>query len=577
MFRAYEQQTVPAHFELLDRQYEILDGTIADVGGRAAMDLFDPAPDEPDEPAPLALGIRHDTGIKELDLLSIPTRFETASSQADKHRFALEFISRPFSLDWAKHVLTFDPTLLDDEGEEVTTQDETVCTHYLDLLHVHGKPFAVLAASSSYFSSFQLMFSQWASPFRATHDIALPFNLSGKTFFLGKHQRLKWYIVMHPIVMPTTVPKFQPSRTNLSQLHATQLLAYMISLFQTAEMYHVNIRPSTHPLGIGEHVTIAAGDFHRFQTNLMASWRANMQTMTSDAFWHQHLPCLHVYDYGMNEQLSGENTVGNHLSQSFISKFDINSIAAMSTAIASEVDLLQETSYGRVRRALLANATKLKQQFQINSEGKSLDIFPIAFSSQACNFQSYKPPKIIERGLARHQRTVSENNLGESILTYGPCQGYNIMKQRVRNALDDFQLGRGYYTGSYCVPKELMKHGNVRRKREKMLEHCKTHRPYRHMIDALRCAEAVDKVRFRIETIYILDIAKLKEVNRSFEYVSQSILQPLCEIWTNKAFVMVSEFCDPYPTDVFPICRNSITDRSFPPFILSLLNCTSKS
>src|SRR5204863_5176512 len=130
-------------------------------------------------------------------------------------------------------------------------------------------------------------------------DTMFPFDMSGKTFYLGHQGRLRWYIVMHPIV-ERHGPFIRNEDTSMCERHATELFAFIIHICQSAEMYHNPISSRTHSLRSGRDIELNGPDFYILQRNMMRDWRRYMQSEICDTFWRDHEPCFHVYDYGMN-------------------------------------------------------------------------------------------------------------------------------------------------------------------------------------------------------------------------------------------------------------------------------------
>jgi hypothetical protein len=343
----------------------------------------------------------------------------------------------------------------------------------------------------------------------------------------------------------------------MNQIHATEFFAFIISLCQNATLYHTHISSQTHSLISGPDIDLNGIDFFRLQSDLMSGWVSHMQTSTSDRFWHDHHPCFHVYDYGMNSQINADQSESNHLlskqiAESFIPHFDPNSIANISIAIATEVELLQETideeNITTVKLSLLANAEKLSKQYSISQAHSPLTVFPIAFSPIACNFQSTRPPKIVIRAFKDAFSRLRADNHDRDVVSFGSFQGYNTIKQRARPFNDDFLLAKGFYTASFCVGPKI--DAITQRRHRKSLQGCDSHQPYDSFIRSIDEAITADKIRFRFEPIFLIHFDQLELQHKTFDYLARNVVIPFCQVWDNKCFNICTPLLDPYPLDV---------------------------
>ena len=315
--------------------------------------------------------------------------------------------------------------------------------------------------------------------------------------------------------------------------------------------------------------------FH-LQSNLMSRWASHMQTCTSDSFWHQHNPCFHVYDYGMNSGIdSRQDDNGDVLTQqitdSFMYLFEPDAIADISIAIATEVELIQQTldddlELSTVKRSLLANAEKLSKQYSISQAHNPLTIFPVAFSPKACNFQSTRPPNIVVRGFKDAFSRLYFENHDRQVISFGPFQGYNTIKQRARPSKDDFALSQGSYTATFCVG--LKTDAITGRRHRQALQRCDSHQPYISFVRAIDEAMEADKIRFRFEPIFLIHFDQLERDNKTFHYLARNVIIPLCRVWDDRSFNICTPLLDPYPLDVFPLLYPS--DQKVFPAIYSI-------
>jgi PBP1b-binding outer membrane lipoprotein LpoB len=557
------REHVSQHYETLRRQYQELSHRLDECGGKSSLDLAEPIEDT--FPLSHNLGIRHNTGSGQLSLDEIIDGFRQIERHGDlaKEDLGLKLMETNLSLDWAAEKLVFDPVILDAEMEEETqTQDMIDCFHYLDHIHVQAKSYQVLTTKGGHLDLFILQSRMWESSFKATHDSLFRFSLANRTFFLGKQERLKWFIVMHPTVESNDPVKNQPSVTKMKLIHATQLHSFIIHICTSRQLYHTTINSKTHTLHDGPEVRLNGPDFHLLQQEMMNNWMQHMQTETSDPFWHRHHPCFHAYDYGMNSLISEaidfnaqSNEIAHQLSISFITRFNPRAIKGISFAIATELELTQseldeDDDLILVKRALLGNAQKIQRQFKLDADKSILTIFPIAFSNTACNFQAKEPPRIIERAFRDCRKIIKADNDNEDIVSHGDCQGYNIIKQQARKRRDDFKLSQGYYTAAYCLPIHLCTDASYRRKANQAKSKCRENEPFEQLDNAVKNAESVSKLRFRIEPTWIIDWQSLKEENQNFRYLARNIINPLCKVWNDRCFMICEHLLDPYSSKV---------------------------
>lgn len=553
---------VPPQHEILDLQLQYLEDRLTVFSAEPSLDLADPV--EYQNPEFHHYGIRSDTAQATLDLRHIVDRLSFAMSDIDRSRIAIELLSSRYALDWASNSLPFDPTIVTEDDDHLQTEDRYHFAHYLDLIHVQSISHQSLTVDGGHFLNFKLTTHYWHRPFSATHDLSFHFNLKGKTFFLGSHDRLKWYIVMHPNIQTHNPIHPQPKQTKMDDAHATALFSFILHIFGTSQLAHLNINaftasihsPSTHDLG--------GPDFHYFQRFLMERWEEHMLTDTSDPFWFSHVPHIHVYDYGMNAFIidSTENTqetMALAVEDSFVQYFNPQHISQLSFAIATEVEIQQRTSNGFVRRTLIANANKVQAQFNLGNV-KPFTIYPIAFSPTACNFQSQHPPRVVR--LAHRDSLCQinrENNSIDDVITVGTFQNYNTTKQHARQTMHNFLLSQGSYTATYCTGPHLSQEN--KRRFEAQRVKCDQHQPYKQFISAIEQTYTNEKINTRCEHIWTVHWSRLLPENRKFKYLVENVIVNLCNVYNKRGDGIVVDFMDVFPLEVVPNLMCSTNDR----------------
>jgi hypothetical protein len=78
----------------------------------------------------------------------------------------------------------------------------------------------------------------------------------------------------------------------------------------------------------------------------------------------------------------------------------------------------------------------------------------------------------------------------------------------------------------------------------------------------------VDKLRFRIEPIWIIHWNELERENQTFDYLASRIIVPLYETWDNRCIKITTTLLDPYPTKVNINDEIELIDRYFRLFII---------
>jgi hypothetical protein len=189
---------------------------------------------------------------------------------------------------------------------------------HLDFYSVVGRPLHVLSRPGTFFKNIYFTLGDWYACYQSKHTLsALPFSLGGRTFRIGMAaSREVWFIVMHPIT--PIVEEEEPTRarrkakpiknTAMQRHHAEVLAAYIHNLFLTGSLVGHGVDASW-TLGSKKSVTLTTPSWCEFQRTFMENWPRLRSQYGHDAFWVDHQPAFHAYDYGANHVIEPNSSV----------------------------------------------------------------------------------------------------------------------------------------------------------------------------------------------------------------------------------------------------------------------------
>jgi hypothetical protein len=232
--------------------------------------------------------------------------FIAATKNADfNSRQAVDMLQRRYTLDFGSRKAGSRAAALD---------DEYICTFFLDLLIIIGRPLKpITQLSSRFFDNMTISFKNWRAPYSAKHVHGLSFDLEHRTFrFATAATREAWYIVIHPM---TNAPeellsrgerrkrREKSSQSSALQLHHAQFLAsYIKAIFLTGELLGEGVEPSWRLDG-SHSQKITFNKWTTFQETFMREWPEYARQNTKDPFWMESQPAFHAYDYGANIEI----------------------------------------------------------------------------------------------------------------------------------------------------------------------------------------------------------------------------------------------------------------------------------
>jgi hypothetical protein len=193
-------------------------------------------------------------------------------------------------------------------------EDEYICSFFLDLLIIIGRPLKpITQLSSRFFDNITISFKNWRASYSAKHVHGLSFDLMHRTFrFATAATREAWYIVMHPIAhAPEELlsrgerrkRREKSSQSSALQPHHAQFLAsYIKEIFLIGELLGEGVEPSWRLDGPHSQ-KITFNKWTTFQETFMQEWLEYVRQNTKDPFWMESQPAFHAYDYGANIEI----------------------------------------------------------------------------------------------------------------------------------------------------------------------------------------------------------------------------------------------------------------------------------
>ena len=532
--------------------------------------------EDPDQEA-FYFQIQHHTGIGELNLAELAQRFNLNRIYADDRstlraqQRALMLLSKKYSFDWASAKLPFPNPVIVEDIDNVTPEPPEIeysfeVYHFLDFLHIQGLPNRPLTSQHQLLVQFEVQLTKWKIPFPPLKSSIIPFKLNGLSFYLGSNGSIHWSIIMHP-PQDEQEPGVNrvASGTPLNQLRGLKLLHYILSLFESEPLLHtgINSRNYKDP-GIRR---LSGPDFFILQQSLLNNWDERMRADPIDDFWNTHTPIFHAYNIGTNENLprkdpfillliiSGNYDGVNVFTREFINalqhKFNRDAIYKISLSLATEVEICDHTLQTQdpdnpVLCAGLPSAPKVKRNFNRTRE---VDIYPVAFSPNACCFQAKRTPRAYKLASDPILRNISANNNDEDIVSFTEFQVYSTAKQLIRPNHYGMHANNSIITGSVCLAAHRSTQAH-RRKVARLTALCDAKQPFAQIIEAVDTLTEQQRIRTRFEPIVNIAWDRLAEENRTFQYLADQIVDPLLEIFDDFSAAICYELIDIYPLEV---------------------------
>ncbi|EGU74076.1 hypothetical protein FOXB_15413 [Fusarium oxysporum f. sp. conglutinans Fo5176] len=223
---------------------------------------------------------------------------------------ALDLLQRRVVLDYGSKKTGSKPASEDDDYYPVFR---------LDFVSIVGLPRRPICRSSHFFDNITISFRHWSAPYSAKHVQGIDFDLSGRTFRIATGAtRQAWFIVMHPSQRaagannPRRRHDTTHTRTALVQGRALMLASYIKDIFLEGELLGEGVEPRW-ALGGKETQMIAFDKWVIFQTLFMDGWAGFLEkfSVQDDAFWTDHQPAFHAYDYGANINIEVNEGIAN--------------------------------------------------------------------------------------------------------------------------------------------------------------------------------------------------------------------------------------------------------------------------
>ncbi|KAL7754791.1 hypothetical protein ACKLNR_015277 [Fusarium oxysporum f. sp. zingiberi] len=223
---------------------------------------------------------------------------------------ALDLLQRRVVLDYGSKKTGSKPASEDDDYYPVFR---------LDFVSIVGLPRRPICRSSHFFDNITISFRHWSAPYSAKHVQGIDFDLSGRTFRIATGAtREAWFIVMHPSQRaagannPRRRHDTTHTRTALVQGRALMLASYIKDIFLEGELLGEGVEPRW-ALGGKETQMIAFDKWVIFQTLFMDGWAGFLEkfSVQDDAFWTDHQPAFHAYDYGANINIEVNEGIAN--------------------------------------------------------------------------------------------------------------------------------------------------------------------------------------------------------------------------------------------------------------------------
>jgi len=439
------------------------------------------------------------------------------------------------------------------EGWEIESGDTVYIKYHLDYTCVTGMPMCPLTSTNeSLFSTAELSFSSWAQPYTSKHAFNLAYTLEGRTFHLGKSEsRIQWYLVFVPktpeVLNLDNAEKaitIGMAKSPLKRHHAEQLTDFLIELFlQSTRLAGTGVERSwslknkTNPSSGGNTVKLTARQWHAFQEELFQLWERDMVSKDlADSFWHDHIPCLHAYDYGQDvELLTGDPEIHfeTHLAHELGRLYNIDNAATFSCAVAANITGVDEHEEPY---AILGDREAIEYEYRHSRQGYSF--YPLGLSPRAGNFQAHRAPSEIHEHLWKPELSKCLNENSErQVLFPGQFQGYSMIKQVIRHSPKVFLPRKRFWQAGLGLRRKLAS-GKALEAQERILKRLESssdadraQRPIAREVDQLKSAITTNKFGYRFEQIINVRVDQVEPEDRCLDHIIGMTVVPYVNWW----------------------------------------------
>src|SRR5205814_3574800 len=373
--------------------------------------------------------------------------------------------------------------------------------HFWDYISLNGQSFLPLSVKSTrIFETFHFSLANWSRPYNNNRYFVSAYpDRTPYTIQIGSSGRLYWYLICNTLNSNanSTIP------VALESSNFMQLLSLFIHIFETSSVlskYGINCENLNMRTLRQTYKDMTMSDWTIFQSELFNNWQSYFTEHGLWTFWQHVIPTIHLLEYGGNLsiELSENSSDISLLTDSLSSIFDAENLYSISFAIASEVSVEFVNEIGEWEHlALLASANAVSKQY--HQPKKHSTIYPVAFSSDACCWQSSVPP-IFYRTF-EHELQSIYSDIEASIITCNSFQGYCTLDKQVRPTPADFPYGHSLYTGAYCIPESLIPK-KFKEKYSKCITAASTHAPIQKFRRSIQVSEDTNNCNFRYEPVF---------------------------------------------------------------------------
>jgi hypothetical protein len=460
---------------------------------------------------------------------------------------ALTLLNQVFKLDWASE------NPVDLFSKELEWRVE----HFIDYLCLEGKPFTPIdQGCNKIFDVVMVDLKNWSKRYdNLRYYVGRYPHRVGRSVRLATTPSFDWYLIVYfPHQSQESLPSHPIPLTSAMFIH---LFGFFIYIFEQAhELFAHGVNRANVTLNnyTQKRWKLSSTQWNTFQDRLFNDWEPYWSKYGPNC-WAEAIPVMHIMSHGGNNVLrynadaSTEDLVPYFVS-SFENLWQMQDINSISFALASEVSVESED---RGPIAILADAAQISKQYPQPPRTSSLEIYPMAFSSSASNWQSVTMPEFYRQCIydVAAQLDLENQPTDGSVLQPRSFQGYSTIKQQIRPSKADFPFGHSVHTGAYCVePSMLSKSGKARHEKLKFQADCG--KAFDEISGAVALIQTQSGANYRFEPVITIHVDRLNVGNKTLQYLSEKVLCPMVQVWHRQGIHMSRQVLKGHSYEVSP-------------------------
>ncbi|KDQ07386.1 hypothetical protein BOTBODRAFT_180742 [Botryobasidium botryosum FD-172 SS1] len=406
-------------------------------------------------------------------------------------------------------------------------------THYLDSLHwISDGDNPLGAATTSNGAITDCLTLRPQEHYKPIKDkyISLPFDVTGRSFYLGEFRGYHVYILFWPKAnAPPTVPCSPSGAT--TELQITRFLNF------TARFLHGQItgidcndpyddsKASWRTYFNQRSIPLEPQLVPKLNRYYRLEYRRWLEGMNEpDSFFQQHSPRTIACDYGQNAQIldgPGSSTV---LAATLKSLINFNRCESIGFAIATTV---RAQNNEREELPVVPWIPGFKDMFRDPHTGESprYTVYPLAGTRTIGNYQSSEPPPFISNTIVDINKSIRLDDESTPVVG-GASQGYHEAKASFRHGIHMQAMAKGHMTAWAAAKADFLNLAS-RASQSRIMQRMEERTPWSVFVDQLDDLSSEGSRGVRLETNYEVYRWQMKEEWWTADDLVNKIMIPL--------------------------------------------------